>query len=125
MLNMIRSLAFVAMLPSLALAQSVVPMHRPDPIEVFAHGSSGRVRLDSLARFEVVSAPRATAFDAVVRVINNHVKLGVERADSASTVVYNRRLIATRKLAGQPMSRWLRCGTGMTGEHADMWRITL
>jgi len=126
MLDVIRSVAFAAMLPSLALSQSSdVPSQRRDPIEVFGQGRSASVMLDSLALWENVSASRAIAFDAVVRVIKHHVKLGVEHADTISKVVYNRRLIAIRRLAGQPMSRWLRCGAGLTGEHANTWRITL
>jgi hypothetical protein len=123
--DMIRTLAIVAFLPSLALAQSDVPSMRRDPIEVFALGRSANVMLDSLALWEDVSAPRARVFDAAVRVIKHHARLPVEHADTISKVVYNKQSIVMRKLAGQPMSRWLRCGTGLTGEHANSWRITL
>ena len=125
MSSVMRAVAFVAMLPSLAMAQSDVTTQRRDPIEVFARGRSGNVMLDSLALWDDVSAPRSITFDAVVRVIKNHVKLPVEQADTISMVVYNKRLIASSRLAGQPMSRFLRCGTGLTGDHADLWRITL
>lgn len=123
--DMIRALALVAMLPSLALAQSDVTIQRRDPIEVAARGMHASVMLDSLALWENVSAPRSVTFDAVVRVIKNHVKLRIEQTDTITKVVYNKRLIASNKLAGHPMSRWLRCGTGLTGQYADSWRITL
>ena len=122
--DFVRALAFAAMLPSLAMAQSE-RIQRPDPIEVFTRGRHGSVMLDSLARWEDVSAPRARAFDALVRVIKHHVNLRIEHADTITKVVYNKRLIATNSLAGQPLSRWLRCGMGLTGEHANTWRITL
>lgn len=34
-------------------------------------------------------------------------------------------LVANRRLGDQPISRWLECGTGMTGRHADTHRISL
>jgi hypothetical protein len=123
--DMIRAVAFAAMLPSLAMAQSGLDIQRPDPIEVFTRGRHGNVMLDTIARWEDVSAPRSLTFDALVRVIKNHVDLRIEHADTIRKVVYNKRLIASIKLAGQPMSRWLRCGAGLTGDHANSWRITL
>ena len=127
MRDVIRSVAFVALLPSLALAQvgSDVPPMRRDPIEAFALGRGAPVLLDSIALWDKVSAPRAKAFDAAVRVIRHHVKLDVEHADTISKVVYHRRVITSRQLAGQPKSRWLRCGNGLTGAYADIWRVTL
>ena len=123
--DVIRTVALVAMLPSLALAQGDVPPMRRNPIEVFDQGRNAGVMLDSLALWERVSAPRATAFDAAVRVIRHHLKLEVEHADTVSKVVYNKRVIGVRRLAGQANSRWLRCGTGLTGQYADRWRVTL
>lgn len=121
----IRSVALVAMLPALALAQSDVPPMRRNPVEVFDQGRNAGVMLDSLALWEKVSAPRVTAFDAAVRVIRHHLKLEVEHADTIAKVVYNRRVTGVRRLVGQPNSRWLRCGMGLTGDHANQWRVTL
>lgn len=126
MFKVIRLLPLAALLPSVAAAQVDVAAHRRDPIEVFTNNRHGSVRLDSVARWEEVSAPLATTFDAVVRVVEHHVKLRVEHADTVSKVVYNKRLITSGMLAGKPMSRWLRCGTGLTaGDYADQWRLTL
>jgi hypothetical protein len=121
---MIRAVAILALLPSLAAAQNDVIQPR-NPIEVFQRGRHGGVMLDTIARWQDVSAPRARAFDAVVRVIKHHVKLEIENIDTIAKVVYNKRIVAINKLAGQSMSRWLRCGMGLTGEHANTWRITL
>lgn len=118
-------MALVALIPSLAVAQRDVTIERRDPIQVFARDRHGSVRLDTIARWEEVSASHSITYDAVVRVIKHHVKLGVEQADTVSKVVYNTRLIVSSKLAGQPMSRWLQCGSGLTGDYADVWRITL
>jgi hypothetical protein len=124
MTNTIRFLALLAVVPSMAAAQQDVT-HKRDPIEVLWRGGHGGVRLDSLARWEEVAARRATTFDAVTRVIKHHVKLPVEQSDTIVKVIYNKRFIASGRLAGQPMSRWLRCGGGLTGDHADSWRLTL
>lgn len=123
MTTLLRLLALLALLPPLAAAQQDVT-HKRDPIEVFARGMHGGVKLDTLANWHDVSAPLSVTYDAVVRVIKHHMKLQVEHADTIAKVVYNRRLIASR-IAGQPMSRWLECGSGLTGQHADTWRITL
>jgi hypothetical protein len=123
MTRMLRLLAIVALLPSLAAAQQDVT-HKRDPIEVFARGLHGGVKLDTLAIWHEVAAPLSVTYDAVVRVIKHHVRLPVEHADTIAKVVYNTRLIASR-IAGQPMSRYLECGGGLTGRYADSWRITL
>ena len=123
MTRLLRLLALLALLPPLAVAQQDVT-HKRDPIEVFARGIHGGVKLDTLANWNNVSAPLSVTYEAVVRVIKHHVKLQIEHADTIAKVVYNRRLIAGR-IAGQPMSRYLECGGGLTGRHADSWRITL
>lgn len=124
MTNPIRLLALLAVLPSAALAQQDVT-HKRDPIEVFARGRQAGVKLDTVALWEEVSAPHAKAFDAAVRVVKHHSKLAVEQVDTIGKVVYNKRLIASSRLAGQPMSKWLRCGGGLTGDYADSWRLTI
>src|SRR5688572_26626728 len=123
MLRLLSCPALLALLPSLAAAQHDVT-HMRDPIEVFARGMQGGVKLDTLAIWHDVSAPLPVTYDAVVRVIKHHMKLQVENADTIAKVVYNKRLIASR-IADQPMSRYLECGAGLTGLHADSWRITL
>ena len=123
MTRLLRLLALLALLPPLAVAQQDVT-HKRDPIEVFARGIHGGVKLDTLANWNNVSAPLSVTYEAVVRVIKHHVKLQIEHADTIAKVVYNTRLITSR-IAGQPMSRYLECGGGLTGQHADSWRITL
>jgi hypothetical protein len=123
--NVIRAVVLVAMLPSLAVSLSAQAIERPGPIEVFMRGTRGTVWLDTIARWQEVSAPRSITYDALLRVVTKHVKLQVENADTISKVIYNKRLIVQGALAGQPLSRWLRCGTGLTGEYADLWRVTL
>ena len=124
MTNTIRVLALLTLLPSVAVAQTDMTTPR-NPIEVFDRGMRGNVRLDTIAHWEPVSAPLSKTFDAVGRVIKHHTKLPVEQVDTVSKVVYNKRFVASSRLAGQPMSRWLRCGHGLKGDHADSWRITL
>ena len=124
MINLIRAAAFVMFLPSLGVAQTPREARR-DVFEILVQGKRGNVKLDTLARWEEVTAPHSKTFDAVTRVLKHHVKLRIEHTDTIGDVVYNTKHIASGKLAGQPMSRWLRCGVGMTGDHADWWRITL
>lgn len=121
----IRSLALVVLLPSVALAQPDVAASRKDPMQVFARDRHGNVNLYSIAYWEDVSASSGKTYSAVERVIRHHLKLRIERADSAMSAVYNTRLITSARFAGHPMSRWLRCGGGLTGDYADIYRITL
>jgi hypothetical protein len=81
------------------------------------------VLLDSLAVWHEVAAPAPQTYAAIVRLADS-LKLPVERADSARGVVFNRRFVA-RRLAGRAMSRWIRCGSGLAGDYADIWRATI
>ena len=49
----------------------------------------------------------------------------LEYADARTHRVGNTRFIATRNLAGQQMSRFLRCGMGITGPLANTHRIQM
>ena len=49
----------------------------------------------------------------------------LEYANARTHTVGNTRFIATRSLARQPMSRFLRCGMGITGPLADTHRIQM
>lgn len=45
--------------------------------------------------------------------------------DSTRGYLVNPRLVRLRSLAGSPLSRFLDCGTGITGPNADSFRVIL
>ena len=111
-----------ALSPAVAHPQLTPPM---DPIEVGSRWMGKTVLLDTLATWNPVPGTRAQTYSAVLRVLQHHLKLPVETADSTRGVVFNKRVVVRGKLAEKPVSRWLRCGTGMVGDFADTWRVTL
>lgn len=79
--------------------------------------------LDTLAvEFEIDASPVRT-FVATVVVLEG-MKIPLEVRDSLGGLVGNLRLTIMRRLAGDPLSRFLNCGSTMTGASADSYRIS-
>lgn len=106
----------------LALAAPVTADGQPPRIRVGVPGYVQPVSIDSLASTIDVAAPRGETFAAAVAVFEE-LKIPVDTRDSNAGVVGNSRIIKLRNFAGEPMSRLLNCGSGMTGPNADSWRI--
>lgn len=108
--------AFLA-LPARATAQS------PNPTVVLP-GFRGVVRMDTVGTPEVVRAAPATVF-AALRLAFDSIGVDPVVHDPTQGYVGNLGLKVTRRLAGQPMSRWVDCGTGHTGPTANAYRVHL
>jgi hypothetical protein len=86
---------------------------------------SGTVRSDAVtSRNVLVKASRADALAALPAVYSS---LGIEVKlnDSGSGQVGNRNFWKTGRLAGERISKFLGCGTMISGEAADNYRVTM
>jgi hypothetical protein len=86
-------------------------------------GFPNTIVLDTLAVSAQVDAPMGRLYHATVVVLEN-MKIPIEVNDSAGGLVGNLRLTVMRRLAGEPLSRFLNCGTSMTGPNADGYRVS-
>lgn len=82
------------------------------------------VVLDSLARSREYDAPAGAAFRAAVEAFGA-LKIPVGTRDSAAGVVANLNWVRSGSIGGAPISRYLNCGQGLTGPHADTHRVTV
>lgn len=87
-------------------------------------GYQAPVLFDSVASVIEIDAPKGPTFNALSLVFQE-LKIPVDTRDSVSGLIGNPRITKMRNFAGAPMSRLLNCGYGMTGQHADNWRIYL
>ena len=85
-------------------------------------GHSGPVAIDSLASAVTINAPRAVVFHQAAQVFTE-LKLQVDARDSVRGMVGITGTPKMRQFAGRPISRWLNCGSGITGLNADNWRV--
>lgn len=80
--------------------------------------------LDSGAVDVTLPASAGAVFFAA-RQVFFEMKIPTPLADSARGYLVNGRFIKLRSLAGEPLSKFLNCGAGMTGPNADNFRITM
>lgn len=108
-------LALILLAPSLAGAQL-------SRFRFSVPGYTSPVIFDSVATTVDIAAPRGATFGAVSAVLQE-LKIPTDNRDSLQGLIGNSRIAKMRNFAGTPMSRLLNCGSGMTGLHADAWRI--
>ncbi len=87
-------------------------------------GFEGPIALDTMAvEYAVTAAPGAVvrALDAAFKDFN----IPMTFRDSAGGVVGNVAYKKTRSFANAQGSKWLNCGSGMTGPNADEMRLTV
>jgi hypothetical protein len=88
---------------------------------VWPPGFPAQVALDTMVAPQELDAPYGKVFAAVVAAFDD-MKIPLDTRDSASGMVGNLTLKRSGNLAGAQMSRWLNCGSGITGPNADNWR---
>jgi hypothetical protein len=118
------AVALATLVPSLGTAQSQWTIRQQDPVEVAGRWMGKAVLLDTLAIWTPINASRTRTFEAAVRILR-HFNMPIEMADSARLLIVNKRFVPRGKVAGKQRSAWIRCGTGMTGDYADTWRVTM
>jgi hypothetical protein len=82
------------------------------------------VLLDSVAVAFTIDGSRARVF-AAARATLGDLGIPLTRIDSLRGTLVNVNLDARRRLSGKRLSELLSCGTGLIGENADRFRVTI
>jgi hypothetical protein len=114
-----RSLLIVA---ASVLASSASPAQNAR-VRIGIIGHPGPVAVDSLASIVPIAAPAGATFAAVSRVFSEELRVPVDSRDSLRGVVGVSSVARMRTFANARISKWLNCGTGITGLNADNWRV--
>jgi hypothetical protein len=118
-----RVTALLSLLPLLACASS-----GPSPID-------GRSRIDrnNAARPIILQTEGATSEQAIAApaddvwgaLVATYESLGIPLSEAAGTRTVENRGYPARRIDGQRMSRFFECGSNVTGEIADSYRVTV
>lgn len=117
----------MALMAVTALTARPAPAQEAVRVRVQLPAWRGSIVLDTLAlrnRVEFDAAP-ASVWPALAAAVRGLDPALAEVADSTVGLVAGPGVVAFRRLAGDAMSRWLDCGTGMTGPQANTSRVTL
>lgn len=110
-------LALGATLPSSAAAQRT-------RLRVALPAFGAQVVMDTLGELRDVGAPPGKVFRAATMVLQN-LKIPIDVSDSAGGLVGAAKLTRSRNLSGSALSRYLECGSNLTGPRADSHRIQM
>ncbi len=83
-----------------------------------------QVVMDTIGEALVVNAPPGKVFTASRMVLTNY-KIAPDVMDSVGGLVGAAKLVTSRTLAGSALSRFLECGSSMTGPRADSYRVSM
>jgi hypothetical protein len=83
-----------------------------------------QVVMDTLGEIQEVAAPPMKVFAAASMVLNN-LRIPIDVSDSTIGLLGAAKLTRSRNLAGRALSRYLECGSGMTGPRADTHRVQM
>jgi hypothetical protein len=72
-----------------------------------------------------IPASRGEVFTVAAAALEQEFKIELRMRDSLAGVVGNLEIVKMRTLGRSPMSRYVSCGSGMTGPNADSYRIYL
>jgi hypothetical protein len=115
MRNAVRILAVLAGLAAPLAAQR-------EPVVVVLPGQPTRVVSDEMGTPIAHAAPRHQVFQALIKAYKR-LDIPITLEDSVGGTVGNLKFHKSRKLGGEPISSYLSCGSGMTGPHADTYRV--
>ncbi|MFP5355205.1 MAG: hypothetical protein ACLGIK_08650 [Gemmatimonadota bacterium] len=108
---------------ALALFVAAAPVSGQNArVRVGIIGHPGPVTVDSLAALFELKAPRAQVFHAVAQAMAE-LKVPIDMRDSVRGMVGVTSVGLMRRFANAPISRYLNCGSGITGLNADNWRV--
>lgn len=97
---------------------------RDKPLQLGAGGRDVWIKMDTVSLSALVPGSPQEVFRRAQSVYGS-LKLKTTLADSVGGIMGNTGFKHSGALAGQRMSLWLSCGTGMMGPNADRWRITM
>lgn len=110
----------------LAASLHAAPMHgQAYRARVRLPGYDAAIALDTLAIRTDFAAPAAEVFSTAAAVLEVELKIELKTRDSTAGVVGNLEMAKMRTLGRVPLSRYVSCGSGMTGANADNWRVYL
>lgn len=90
--------------------------------EVYRSGAAVNIQPEVAEATREFPASPDAVWDALVQVYGN-LEIEVAGADSNSRTLFNQDFVVSRRLGGEPLSRYLRCGMGISGANADQYRI--
>ncbi|MBL8982228.1 MAG: hypothetical protein JNL26_08585 [Gemmatimonadetes bacterium] len=93
-------------------------------IRVQVPGVPGVVLLDSIARAFAVAAP-AQRVEAAIHETFAGFGIKPDAVEPGAGRLPSRRLTISRRLANTPLSRYIDCGRGFSGENANVYRVTI
>ena len=113
----------LALLAAAALAVIAPRAHAQNVrVRIGIIGHDGPVAVDSLATAVTIAAPRGVVFHQAAQVFAE-LKVQIDARDSVRGMVGVTSTPKMRQFAGRSISRWLNCGSGITGLNADNWRV--
>lgn len=93
-------------------------------VVVSLRGYQTPVMLDTLGLQVAVNAPPEKVYAAAVAAFGE-LRIPVNILEPARGIVAATRLTKMNSLAGSQLSQFFSCGTGMTGPHANEWRLEI
>lgn len=124
-LHMPLSRLLFAMLAVMSVAVPAVSRAQSPPIRLRLPGYFTPMSVDSVAAAPVVvAASREITYKAANAVLTE-LKIPVTTQDAAMRVLGSGSARMIRKLGRERLSTYLNCGQGMSGSHADGWRVTM
>ncbi|MGQ0765993.1 MAG: hypothetical protein ACT4OZ_10035 [Gemmatimonadota bacterium] len=112
------------LLPIALLAAAVPFRATAQRVLVSIPGIQGPIQMDTVGTPVAIAAPVARAWHAAMLAFEE-LKVPARTADSARGLVANLDLVQSRRLGGSNLSRYLSCGSTMTGLRADSYRLTM
>ncbi|HEX4934122.1 MAG TPA: hypothetical protein VFV33_13125 [Gemmatimonadaceae bacterium] len=82
------------------------------------------IMLDTMALEFPIAGPRDSIYAALTKVFQE-LRIPVQTANPKAGLLNNLNADISRRLGGEPVSRYLDCGRGFSGNNADYYRITL
>lgn len=118
--------AFLLMAACTATGPQAVrePLHRPATVTMVSTGMD----VDMAPEREVVTEAMVASPDAAWAALQGaygEFDIPVEEMNADLRILGNPRLVVSRRLAGHRLSRYLDCGYGPAGNHADTHRVEL
>ncbi|MGH7712834.1 MAG: hypothetical protein ACREOG_16205, partial [Gemmatimonadaceae bacterium] len=116
-----RTLALIVLLG----LPGAAPLAQPFRARVRLPGYPTVIALDTLAVRIELPASRGEVFQVTAAAFEVELKIDTKVRDSTAGLVGNMELVKMRTLGRAPLSRYVSCGSGMTGPNADSYRIHL
>lgn len=116
-------LVVALLLPLAANAQRrPQPRHVLPELTVRLKGYRDPVRLDTGVVWSYIAGSTSQTLRNALLILDS-LKVPVALVDTINGVLHHNGFIVRNRFAGIPVSRSLRCGQGLAGDFADLWRV--